>query len=134
MVNIVGWWPGTVVGGSGLTVPSPGRPVLEPGPKEHGYRRLERLIQVELADIANNSLHLRPEFSGKRHKGYKLRAPQAGFSDEYRPEQLGDIAEDVLRPIKRSTNSWRPCQFCGKNHREIFALDRVSGGDFTGHT
>ncbi|KNZ74768.1 hypothetical protein J132_06242 [Termitomyces sp. J132] len=77
--------------------------VGEAGPWCH---RMERLIHIELADLAASAVYLIPTW------------PKVN-------PQIGDSSPSV----KRSTGSGQrvPCPDCGSHHKEIFEFERLTG-------
>ncbi|KAI0702314.1 hypothetical protein BC835DRAFT_1264087 [Cytidiella melzeri] len=78
---------------------------LQEGPRTKFCHRLERLIHVELADIAHNAQYL-----------------MTGF-----PSVAPDFGESGSPKTKRK----EPCADCDKVHKEIFAFKRARKGRFS---
>lgn len=119
-VILRGWWPGTVeddgaddsVNGSVSLMK--GR--VKPGEKGKYCHRLERLIHLELSDVALNSVHLTPEFTKK---------PSA-------KKAKGDTNSSPSKPPPASKLVKKPCPDCNTVHKEIFTLERVTSGKLKG--
>jgi hypothetical protein len=116
-----GWWPGTVedddedpaVNGSLMK----GR--VKAGDKGPSCHRLERLVHLELADLAVNAPYLEPGFPKTKKKDADA---SAGSTPSKKPP--GSPAGKKLLD--------KPCPDCGTMHKEIFSLTRVEHGRYKG--
>ncbi|QRV86156.1 hypothetical protein RhiJN_14174 [Ceratobasidium sp. AG-Ba] len=116
-VILRGWWPGTVedndqdnnnsVNGSVSLLK--GR--INPGEPGKYCHRLERLIHLELSDVALNNVHLTPEFS----KSKKAKSKSTPASPPPSSSKSAKITK-------------KPCPDCGAVHKEIFTLERATSG------
>ncbi|KAJ1310389.1 hypothetical protein OPQ81_007127 [Rhizoctonia solani] len=118
-VIIRGWWPGTIEENnqddSNNSV-SLLKGKINPGEKGKYCHRLERLIHLELSDVALNSAHLTPEFNKKAST--KKTKSDANASPSKAPP-----ASKLVK---------KPCPDCGAVHKEIFTLERVGSGKMKG--
>ncbi|KAF8163191.1 hypothetical protein B0H34DRAFT_650015 [Crassisporium funariophilum] len=108
-----GFYPGTVEpdedGGSGSLMK--GR--VKAGEKGPWCHRLERLIHLELADLASTQIYLNPSW------------PKLGPSASEMPPG-GDGAK--ASSSKDSNTLMQPCLDCGSTHKEIFEFTRWKKG------
>ncbi|KAG8728972.1 hypothetical protein FRC11_009796 [Ceratobasidium sp. 423] len=118
-VIIRGWWPGTIEDNDqddSANSVSLLKGRINPGEKGKYCHRLERLIHLELSDVALNSTHLTPEFN-KKAPGKKAKADSNSSSSK---------APSASKLVKK------PCPDCGAVHKEIFTLERVVSGKMKG--
>ncbi|CAE6427510.1 unnamed protein product [Rhizoctonia solani] len=118
-VIIRGWWPGTIEDNDqddSANSVSLLKGKINPGEKGKYCHRLERLIHLELSDVALNSMHLAPEFN-KKTSTKKAKADENSGSSKAPP------ASKLVR---------KPCPDCGAVHKEIFTLERVTSGKMKG--
>ncbi|KAH7340677.1 hypothetical protein B0J17DRAFT_568390 [Rhizoctonia solani] len=106
-----GWWPHGIKDGDAANSSSLLTGRINPGEKGKYCHRTERLIHLELRDIALNSTHLTPRF-------------QAIALGE-RQSKRGKAPVQTGLPSK-------PCPDCKKMHREIFILQRATSGELKG--
>ncbi|RDB21253.1 hypothetical protein Hypma_011496 [Hypsizygus marmoreus] len=92
-----GWYPGTVEPDGSLMK---GR--IKAGDKGPWCHRMERLIHLELADLAATSVYLHPAW------------PRV-------------YTADVMTSVPSNAPSNAPCSDCGSLHREIFEFRRLNG-------
>ncbi|KAG9083882.1 hypothetical protein FS749_005668 [Ceratobasidium sp. UAMH 11750] len=114
-VILRGWWPGTVedndqdnndsVNGSVSLL----KGKIKPGEPGKYCHRLERLIHLELSDVALNSAHLGAAFT-KSGKG------------KVAPTSIAATSSKTTKIVKK------PCPDCGAVHKEIFTLERAMTG------
>ncbi|KAG9090798.1 hypothetical protein FRC06_000872, partial [Ceratobasidium sp. 370] len=83
---------------------------FKPGEAVKYPRRIEKLIHMELEDVAANSLHLNPEFMYSEEPGDRTTASRR----------------------KSSKIERKSCIDCGAVHREIFAFKRITSGKLKG--
>ncbi|CAE7113759.1 unnamed protein product [Rhizoctonia solani] len=117
-VIIRGWWPGTIEDNDqddSANSVSLLKGKINPGEKGKYCHRLERLIHLELSDVALNSTHLAPEF--KKASTKKAKADANPSSSK---------ASSTSKLVKK------PCPDCGAVHKEIFTLERVASGKMKG--
>ncbi|KAF8610511.1 hypothetical protein BDV93DRAFT_431466 [Ceratobasidium sp. AG-I] len=118
-VILRGWWPGTVEDNdqdssnsvNGSVSLMKGR--IKPGDKGKYCHRLERLIHLELSDVALNSTHLTPGFTKK----------------------TATATSSVTSPSKpppASKLTGKPCPDCSAVHKEIFTFERATSGKIKG--
>ncbi|CAE6459753.1 unnamed protein product [Rhizoctonia solani] len=118
-VIIRGWWPGTIEDNNqddSSNSVSLLKGKINPGEKGKYCHRLERLIHLELSDIALNSTHLASEFN-KKTSAKKAKADTTSTSSKAPP------ASKLVK---------KPCPDCGAVHKEIFTLERVTSGKMKG--
>lgn len=85
-VILRGWWPGTVEGDNGINGTSLLRGRIKEGEKGPYCHRLERLVHLELADLAVHAPYLEPGFPNASAKVETVSAPstpQAGRSPKH---------------------------------------------------
>ncbi|TFY81131.1 hypothetical protein EWM64_g2886 [Hericium alpestre] len=103
-----GWWPSAIE--TDETSFMKGR--IQAGDKGAWCHRLERLVHIELADLATNRPYLDPAF----------------------PNNVVDPANAVKGTPKK--NAGKPdikrCPDCNTAHREIFTFERVKAGRYRG--
>lgn len=135
-----GWWPGTVEDDDGgPTSLMKGR--VKAGDKGPLCHRLERLVHLELADLAVNSPYLDPDFQ----------TIAAKKKDKGKDKDVGGgtPSKKAIQAIKLISS---PCTDCmsllciplchvclltggftgGTIHKEIFSMDRVERGPYKG--
>ncbi|EMD34427.1 hypothetical protein CERSUDRAFT_117298 [Gelatoporia subvermispora B] len=95
-----GWWPGTVEADNGSHL----RGRVLPGDPGLWCHRVERLVHLELADLALNAPYLEPEFPNVPAEGRDSTSP--------------------ARPRRK------PCSDCGAMHKEIFSFPRPESGRY----
>ncbi|KAL5490566.1 hypothetical protein ACEPAI_5399 [Sanghuangporus weigelae] len=100
--NLIGWWPGNIMDKNFRKKPVYSR--REPGPKGVYTQKLERLIHLELADLALKDLY---NYQNSRNATLNL---------------TGSIC--AIEEIK---NTYEPCS-CGTLHEEIFSFNRPGIG------
>ncbi|CAE6364235.1 unnamed protein product [Rhizoctonia solani] len=118
-VIIRGWWPGTIEDNDqddSANSVSLLKGRINPGEKGKYCHRLERLIHLELSDVALNSTHLTPEFK----KTASAKKAKTG----------ADSSPSKAPPASKLVK--KPCPDCGAVHKEIFTLDRVISGKLKG--
>ncbi|KAF8744547.1 hypothetical protein RHS02_02354, partial [Rhizoctonia solani] len=118
-VIIRGWWPGTIEENDQDDSSNPVsllKGKINPGEKGKYCHRLERLIHLELSDVALNSTHLKPEFSKKKS------TKKAKAEDDSSSSKTPSSSKLVKKP----------CPDCGAVHKEIFTLGRVTSGKMKG--
>ncbi|KAG8684214.1 hypothetical protein FRC09_015542, partial [Ceratobasidium sp. 395] len=86
---------------------------INPGEPGKYCHRLERLIHLELSDVALNGVHLTPVFT----KSAKAKSTAAATPPT--PSKTVKIAK-------------KPCPDCGAVHKEIFTLERATSGKIKG--
>ncbi|KAF8654147.1 hypothetical protein AX16_003676 [Volvariella volvacea WC 439] len=101
-----GWYPGTVEDGQDSSDVSLMKGRVKAGEKAAWCHRLERLIHIELTDLAANSTHLNPGWP--------------------RPRMTDDDADK--RSSGTSIGNNKPCADCGAMHKEIFEFKRWEKG------
>ncbi|CAE6418512.1 unnamed protein product [Rhizoctonia solani] len=112
-VIIRGWWPGTIEDNDqddSANSVSLLKGRINPGEKGKYCHRLERLIHLELSDVALNSTHLTPEFNKK--------------ASTKKPKAETDSSPSKAPPSSKLAK--KPCPDCGAVHKEIFTLERVT--------
>ncbi|CAE6518409.1 unnamed protein product [Rhizoctonia solani] len=115
-VALRGWWPRTIEGGGQNDCEDPLsllRGKIKPGKKGKYCHRLERLIHLELSDIALNSTHLASYFNNRA----------SVQETEFHTNPSLSKVPSTSKPEKK------PCSDCGKTHQEIFTLQRVASGE-----
>ncbi|KAG8714065.1 hypothetical protein FRC11_010007 [Ceratobasidium sp. 423] len=96
--------------------------MINPGEKGKYCHRLERLIHLELADIALNSTHLTPYF--------KKQASAQRANIHTRRSKTHSSSKPKEKPSSRHVK--KPCPDCGKRHKEIFTLERGTSSKLRG--
>lgn len=134
-----GFYPGSVGDGGDETSLMKGRVILPEGGNEDVWcHRLERLIHLELADLAVNAAYLQPGWkSFSKGKGKGAAKPKAG--PRASTGSISTTPSSVASPKKRNGrmgngNGGRgqPCQDCGAIHKEIFEFQRITSGPYAG--
>ncbi|KAJ1309972.1 hypothetical protein OPQ81_006730 [Rhizoctonia solani] len=110
-----GWWPGTIEKNNSANGSSLLGGRINPGKKAKYSHRLERLIHLELSDIALNSTHLTPR-----------------FNREASDQENTDINSDTSTALPSSKLEKKSCPDCDQKHKEIFTLQRVTTGEMKG--
>ncbi|KAK0458556.1 uncharacterized protein EV420DRAFT_1543096, partial [Desarmillaria tabescens] len=130
-----GFYPGSVGDGGDETSLMKGRVILPEGGNEDVWcHRLERLIHLELADLAVNAAYLQPGWKPfSKGKGKGPAQSKAVFPTE---------SPSVSSPKRRNGRGGRvgngnggqgqPCKDCGTIHKEIFEFQRITSGPYTG--
>ncbi|KAH7927085.1 hypothetical protein BV22DRAFT_306785 [Leucogyrophana mollusca] len=108
-----GVWPGTVEDDNDPANGSLLRGRLSGGEKGPLCHRVERLVHIELADLAVHAPYLDPKFPK-----VELNPPQSGTSPKKK------AAATAPAP--------KPCPDCSKTHKEIFTFRRPKKGQFEG--
>ncbi|KAK0483120.1 hypothetical protein EDD18DRAFT_1311953 [Armillaria luteobubalina] len=129
-----GFYPGSVGDGGDETSLMTGRVILPEGGNEDVWCHrlgLERLIHLELADLAVNAAYLQPGWKPfLKGKGKGLAKRKAG---------PGNIGNPVTSPKKRgggmghgNGGQGQPCKDCSTIHTEIFEFQRILSGPYKG--
>jgi hypothetical protein len=122
-----GWWPGTVEDDDGDAAANgslmKGR--VKAGDKGPLCHRLERLVHLELADLAVNAPYLDPGFLKAKKKDVGDGNGSGNGTSTPSKKPPGSPA------AKRALN--KPCPDCGAVHKEIFSLTRVERGRYKGN-
>jgi len=117
-----GWWPGTVEDDDGDAAGNvslmKGR--VKAGDKGPLCHRLERLVHLELADLAVNAPYLDPNFPKSKMKGT---CDGSGTSTTSKKLPASPAAKRLLD---------KPCPDCGAVHKEIFSFTRAERGRYKG--
>ncbi|KAL5528974.1 hypothetical protein ACEPAG_4948 [Sanghuangporus baumii] len=100
--NLIGWWPGNIMDKNFRKKPAYSR--LEPGPKGVYTQKLERLIHLELADLALKDLY-------KYQNSHNVLLNLAG-------------SICAIEAIQKTNEL---CS-CGTLHKEIFSFNRLGAG------
>ncbi|KAF8590465.1 hypothetical protein K439DRAFT_1329947 [Ramaria rubella] len=116
-VILRGWWPGTVEDDGDTTGTSLLRGRIKAGEKGPLCHRLERLVHLELADLAVHAPYLEP--------GFPEGGPKADASLAVSP-----IPGRSPKPSKVRMPLGKPCMDCGAMHKEIFTFQRVRDGKY----
>ncbi|KAF8509565.1 hypothetical protein JB92DRAFT_3083753 [Gautieria morchelliformis] len=114
-VILRGWWPGTVEDDDGTNGTSLLRGKIKAGEKGPFCHRLERLVHLELADLAVHAPYLEPGFPNTNAKA-------VATGDTSAPSSPGRSS----KPSKVHM----PGEPCGAIHKEIFAFQRVRKGKY----
>ncbi|KAK0487936.1 hypothetical protein IW261DRAFT_1655804 [Armillaria novae-zelandiae] len=131
-----GFYPRSVGDGRDETSLMTGHVILPEGGNEDVWcHRLERLIHLELADLAVNAVYLQPGWKPfLKGKGEGLAKPSADPL-----ASTGNILNPVISPKKRGgrIGNWnggqgQPCKDCGTVHTEIFEFQRILSGPYKG--
>ncbi|KAK0474767.1 hypothetical protein IW261DRAFT_1496971 [Armillaria novae-zelandiae] len=131
-----GFYPGSVGDGGDETSLMKGRVILPEGGNEDVWcHRLERLIHLELADLAVNAAYLQPGWKPfSKGKGKGPAKPKAGPR-----ASTESISTSVASPKKRggrmgngNGGQGQPCKDCGTIHKEIFEFQRILSGQYKG--
>ncbi|KAK0210216.1 hypothetical protein DFS33DRAFT_1291476 [Desarmillaria ectypa] len=137
-----GFYPGSVGDGGDETSLMKGRVILPEGGNEDVWcHRLERLIHLELADLAMNVAYLQPgwkPFSKGKGKGTAISKAGPRVSTG----SISTTSLSVASPKKKNGRGGRvgngnggqaqPCKDCGIIHKEIFEFQRITSGPYTG--
>ncbi|KAH7927086.1 hypothetical protein BV22DRAFT_1007776 [Leucogyrophana mollusca] len=107
-----GWWPGSVEDDDDPANGSLLRGRIREGKKGPLCHRVERLVHIELADLAVHAPYLDPKFPK-----VDTNPPQSGTS----PKKAAATAPAP-----------KPCPDCSKMHKEIFTFRRPKKGQFEG--
>ncbi|CAE6498252.1 unnamed protein product [Rhizoctonia solani] len=126
-----GWWPGVIQDGNTANSSGLLSRMIDPGEKGKYCHRLERLIHLELRDIALNSTHLTPRFQeivlGRGGSSGKGHPPSES------PSSLKRANQSKRRKAPAQADSpLKPCPDCKKIHRKIFVLERAMSGELKG--
>ncbi|ETW85413.1 hypothetical protein HETIRDRAFT_311200 [Heterobasidion irregulare TC 32-1] len=100
--NLLGWWPDGTHSDTVIRLMA-GR--VEAGRKGALCHRLERLVHIELFDLAARNLHLDPAFPG-------------------------DVDPDKIDDSDFFNRSRKTCIDCGRVHKEIFSFARAQDGPY----
>ncbi|KZP32513.1 hypothetical protein FIBSPDRAFT_774423 [Athelia psychrophila] len=119
-----GWWPGVIEdadNSAGIIDLTVGASLMkgrvkagEKGPLVH---RLERLVHLELGDLAVNAPYLQPDYLKT-----KIDTNDNGAGT---PTKKAPASPSAMRRLKE-----KPCLDCGQLHKEIFSMTRVEQGPY----
>ena len=132
-----GWWPGNVEDDEG-DGPSLMKGRVKAGDKGPHCHRLERLVHLELADLAVNSPYLDPNFQTVTAKKKRDKGKDNGGTPVKKPIQAIKL---ITTPCTDCTWRWLNIIVChllnryftgGTVHKEIFSFDRVESGPYKG--
>ncbi|KZP32508.1 hypothetical protein FIBSPDRAFT_1036666 [Athelia psychrophila] len=118
---LLGWWPGVVKDAAGVRDLTVGtslmKGIVKPGDKGPLVHRLERLVHLELGDLAVNAPYLQPDFPKT-----KIDTNDNGAGT---PTKKAPASPAATKRLKGN-----PCSDCGQLHKEIFSLTRDEQGPY----
>ncbi|EGN96195.1 hypothetical protein SERLA73DRAFT_162096 [Serpula lacrymans var. lacrymans S7.3] len=112
-----GWWPGTVEDDDDNSSGSLMKGRIKAGEKGPLCHRLERLVHLELADLAAYAPYLDPKYPNCETPVKQTNGSSAS------PAKSKSPAKKVAK---------KPCLDCGTVHREIFTFPRAENGRYKG--
>ncbi|EIM90304.1 uncharacterized protein STEHIDRAFT_51994 [Stereum hirsutum FP-91666 SS1] len=112
-----GWWPGGIVHDEASLM----KGTIKAGEKGAWCHRLERLVHLELADLATNTPYLHAGFPGKGKA--KATASGSGSTSGNGDGKDKDKGKKGKKDINR-------CPDCGTAHKEIFSFVRAKKGTY----